>query len=281
MTATKKSQPVRFVSGRGARGARTRKRDMTIAQPLGHLHRAAPRITTLPRVQAPSWQALEPKFTAVVLIIAFALVLSKFLNDKRFLVYDFETTGLQRLTKGEMERAGGFVGYNVFFIDPSAIERRLAQMPEVKSAQVHTGLVNQLEIDVIEREPEMTWVVGNDSYWVDSSGIAFRARANLPDLPLVRDMDKYPVKPGGPVEPPAVAAVQALRTAWPSGPHVLEWSLARGLAWTDEHGWKIYLGNSHEMESKIVKLRLLVSQLSSQNAKVKFIDLSKGDPFYQ
>jgi hypothetical protein len=35
------------------------------------------------------------------------------------------------------------------------------------------------------------------------------------------------------------------------------------------------------MSGKLVTLQALVPQLVRKSAKIKFIDLSKGDPFYQ
>ncbi len=291
MTATKKRQAVHFVSGRGARTVRKRKRALVAvpvpapetfpvpAQQEGRV--AIPSGLALPQIAMPSWLSLVPKLSAVLLVIALAAVLYEFLEDERFFVYDFEATGLQHLSKEELEQAGSFVGYNVFFVNSSAIEGRLVKLPEVKSVRVSSGLPNRLAVDVEEREPVMTWMIGNDSYWVDGSGIGFRARGNQADLPLVRDADQDVIAPGQSVVPAGVAAVQALRSAWPTGPRLLEWSQARGLAFGEEHGWKIYLGDASDMRAKVIKLRILIPQLASQNVKVKSIDISKGDPFYQ
>ena len=53
------------------------------------------------------------------------------------------------------------------------------------------------------------------------------------------------------------------------------------MAYTDEHGWKIYLGGADGMSGKFITLQALVPRLVGKAAKIKFIDLSKGDPFYQ
>jgi hypothetical protein len=67
----------------------------------------------------------------------------------------------------------------------------------------------------------------------------------------------------------------------PDSPRNLEWSRANGISFTDSHGWKVYLGDANNMPAKVAALRVLLSQLSSQNAKIRFIDLGKGDPYYQ
>ncbi|MDE3089977.1 MAG: FtsQ-type POTRA domain-containing protein [Chloroflexota bacterium] len=221
------------------------------------------------------------KVAASVLMLLVLAVLFEFFNGDWFYVYALDVNGIQYLSQGEVERASGVIGYNIFFVDAHAVERALAKLPEVKSVRVTTGLPQRVTVSVEERAPDVIWLRGAEAYWVDAEGIVFRARANLTTLPSIRDLDQVTVKPGQPVAPDAFAASRALRAVWPDAPRAFEWSTARGLAYTDEHGWKIYLGDASEMAGKLATLRALVPQLLSQNAKIKFIDLSKGDPFYQ
>ncbi len=225
-----------------------------------------------------SWQS---KLSAVALALVVVMTLAAFYNADTFYIYDFEASGLQQLSKTDLERSADFVGFNVFFLDPKTIEHALGQVPEIRSTKVMVGFPNRLRIEVQEREPWVTWVTGSESYWVDAGGVGFRARFNRSDLPTVRDLDQAPVRAGERVHPSGIAAVRALFTAWPSAPRQTEWSNSKGLAIVESHGWKVYLGNADEMDGKITKLRVLTGLLLSQNAKIKFIDLGKGDPFYQ
>jgi cell division septal protein FtsQ len=227
------------------------------------------------------WSVPRVKIVALVLLLFIVGILFEFFNSDLFYAYGFSVTGVQFLTEAEVERASGVSGYNIFFVDARSVEQALRKLPEVKSAHVATGLPSQVAIQVEERVPEITWLRGTDSYWLDQDGIVFRARANLTQLPSIRDLDQAVVKPGQPIQSSGFAAYSGLRAAWPAAPRAFEWSSARGLAYTDEHGWKIYLGDPSEIAGKLAKLRALVPQLVSQNARVTFIDLSKGDPFYQ
>jgi cell division protein FtsQ len=230
---------------------------------------------------AGAWSVQRVKIIAAVLLLSIVGMLFEFFNSDLFYVYGFEVTGMQFLTKAEVERASNVMGYNIFFIDARSVEGALQKLPEVKSARVSTGMPNQVSIQVEERTPEITWQRGTELYWLDQEGIVFRARANLTQLPSIRDLDQGAVRPGQPVQSNAFAAYNALRAAWPAAPRAYEWSSARGLAYVDEHGWKIYLGDSSEMAGKLAKLNALTARLVSQNARITFIDLSKGDPFYQ
>ena len=228
-----------------------------------------------------AWSVQRVKIIAAALMLISVGVLFEFFNSDLFYVYDLNVTGVQFLTKTEVERASNVIGYNIFFVDARSVEAALKKLPEVKTAHVSTGLPNQMSIQVEERVPEITWLRGTESYWLDQDGFVFHARANLTQLPSIRDLDQGTVKPGQPIQSDAFAAYNALRADWPAAPRTYEWSTARGLAYTDEHGWKIYLGDSTEMAGKLAKLNALVSQLVSRSARITFIDLSKGDPFFQ
>jgi len=248
-----------------------RRRMNTLAQ--GAL-RAPSRVSNL-------WATQRAKILAVVLILALAVVLYMFFDLDYFYVFNFNIVGAQYLTTAEIEKASGLRGYNIFFIDARSTERALAKLPEVRAANVTTRLPNQVTIEIQERQPQIVWQRGNESYWIDADGVFFRARANLAQLPVVRDLDQGVVKAGERAQANAVAAFWALRDAMPESPRNLEWSAARGISFTDGHGWKIYLGDATDMPGKIATLRTLIAQLSAQNARIQFIDLGKGDPYYQ
>lgn len=246
------------------------------------LHAIAARVhPAAPVVTREQWRARRPKLVALALVLLAATALLAFFNTDLFYVFDFQTAGLRYLTPAEVERASGVTGYNIFFIESQSVERALGRLPEVKSARVTTSLPNRVIIEIEERQPQVTWLRGSESYWVDADDVAFRVRMSLPQQATVRDLDQSPVKPGQKVSPDGIVAVRALRAAWPDAPRSLEWSAARGIAFDDEHGWKIYLGDAVEMAGKVAKYRALVTQLTALNAKIKFIDLSKGDPYYQ
>jgi cell division septal protein FtsQ len=227
------------------------------------------------------WNMQRPKIVATALMALFGVALFVLFDTDAFYVYDLQVSGLKYLTSAEVQKTSGILSYNIFFADSRVVERALAKLPEVKTVRVNTSLPNQVAVEIEERKPEITWLRGNETYWVDVNGVGFRARANLAELPSVRDLDQTPVKLGSRVQADALDAFWEFRRAFADGPRALEWSAARGLAYTDEHGWKIYLGGAEEMAGKVAKLRALVAQLVAQNAKIRFIDLGKGDPYYQ
>jgi cell division septal protein FtsQ len=221
------------------------------------------------------------KLIALALIVLIAAVTFFVFITDTFYVYHLEIAGMRNLTAAEVQPASGVMGHNIFFVEARSVERAIAKLPEVKSVRVTTGIPSRVSVDIVERKPEISWLRGNEVYWVDLDGIGFRARTNLAELPVIRDLDQKAIKLGERVYPDAVNAFWEFRAAYPSGPRSVEWSAARGLAFTDERGWRIYMGDANEMAGKVAKLRALVAQLVAQNARIRFIDLGRGEPYYQ
>lgn len=227
------------------------------------------------------WRTQRPQILAATLTLLLGVAFFVLFNTDLFYVYDLNVNGTRYLTADEISKASGISGYNVFFINPREVEQALTKLPQVKAARVSMALPNRVMIDLDERKPVLSWVRGTEMYWIDAEGTSFPARVNLAELPVLRDLDATPVKAGQSVKPDPLAAFWAYRQVAPDGARMLEWSAARGLAFTDERGWKIYLGDANEMAGKLAKLRVLTTQLVAQKTQIKFIDLGKGDPFYQ
>jgi hypothetical protein len=72
-----------------------------------------------------------------------------------FRLHDLAVTGTVHVTRTEIvARAAIDPHENVWLLDRSAIERRIAAIPYVLSARVHRQFVGNLWIDVAERRPE-------------------------------------------------------------------------------------------------------------------------------
>lgn len=231
-------------------------------------------VGALARVPRVKWFAL---FLTTVLLVALGI----FFNTDWFYVYDFEMAGLQSLTPKEVEKASGVVGWNIFFIESRQVQAYVATLPEVQAVEVGTALPNRVTIRVVERQPEVIWIRGNENYWIANDGMVMPPRAARPDMVILRDMDFRPIVIGKRAPLDAFAAQRAVRQVWSDAPRLFEWSSARGLMFTDERGWKIYLGDAREMAGKLARYRAIVNLLVAQNKRVNFIDLGKGDPFYQ
>ncbi len=236
---------------------------------------------TMPRSAPPIADHREAKILAAAGALVLITLLALLFGTDWFFVEDLEITGVQFLTKPEIVRASGVQDYSIFFVDTASVQKSLERFPEVKHANVRTGLPNRVVVDIAERQPWLTWKRGTETYWVDDAGIAFAARMTLADLPALTDGDAAAIKLGEPVPAKTFKAYRALRDAWTDSPRVFGWTSARGITVTNEYGWKIYFGDASDMAGKVAVMRALVTQLRERNVKVQFIDLGQGDPFYR
>lgn len=232
-------------------------------------------------ISRPYHVAWHPKVVAVFLLVFLAAVLYEFFADASFFVQRVDVQGLSSLTQPEVERITGAMGYSIYFLEPGQIERSVGRIAEVRVAHVLLGVPNLVLVQVDERVPVSVWFKGDDAYWVDVDGIAFKARSLRPDLPTVRDFDPTGLQAGKHVALAPFNAFRAVRAAWPQSPKNFEWTSSNGLTAIDEHGWKIIFGDASEMDLKITRLKALMPRLVALGKHIKFIDLGKGDPFYQ
>jgi len=227
------------------------------------------------------WLTQRTRLILAALVSLLVMLLFLFFGTEHFYVYTIAISGNKYVSTPEIESISGIKNYSIFFVDAGAVEERLNKLPEFKSVRVSSRLPNQVTITLEERAPEITWMRGNEAYWIAGDGVVLTARVRLTDLPLIQDLDQTPIKPGDFAPRDAVNAFWALREAWSSSPRAFEWSYARGLAYTDDHGWKIYLGNADDMPEKIFRLREITRELLEKKIAVRFIDVGRGQPFYQ
>ncbi len=235
----------------------------------------------LPAIQSGDWKHRLPKLVALALALVDIILLISYFNADQFYVSEPELRGSKYMAAADVLPASGAIGYNIFFVEPNQVARAISALPEVKSVSVGTSIPNRVVISVKEREPKLIWQRGAETYWVDDEGVALRVKAELTNLPIVRDLDQTPVKIGQKAPVAGTAAALGLRENWTDAPRMLEWSNARGISFTNERGWKVYLGDAADMQGKMAKYRACVAMLVQQQIQIKFLDLGKGEPYYQ
>lgn len=248
--------------------------------------RARTRFETLATLNIPAAStnfllAWRPKICALILLVVLGAALYEFFSEGWFFVQQVDVQGQNILNQKQIALASGASGYNIFFLEPMQVERALTKIPEVKLAHVILGVPNSMLVQLQERVPEIVWIKGEDTYWVDADGVAFKARSPRLDLITLRDLTPSSLQAGRRVTPTAFNMLQALRSGWPQAPRNYEWSPINGMSGVDEHGWKIIFGDATDLDLKVIKLKALIARLVAQGARVKFIDVGKGEPFYQ
>jgi len=71
-------------------------------------------------------------------------------------------------------------GANLFLVGTDEIEARIGRLPTVASVEVEVSLPETIRVSIRDREPVMTWRVGDRAFLVDGGGLLF---AELGDEP--------------------------------------------------------------------------------------------------
>lgn len=143
------------------------------------------------------------------------------------------------------ELVGVIGGANLFLVSTDEIEARIAGLPTVAGVDVEVRLPSTLLVALRDREPVMTWRVGDRSFLVDGAGMAF---AELGDhstdeasrLPAIADSRtaSQSLAVGARLDPIDVDAATRLGSVRPDQVG----SAARSLRVTvsDEHGYVVH-----------------------------------------
>jgi cell division septal protein FtsQ len=192
-------------------------------------------------------------------------------NNEMFYVYSAEIRGNTRIPSENLYLASGIDTVSIFWIQPAAIEKRLAALPGIASAKVHVRLPNQVIIDVQESAPYLIWNKGAGNVWVGQNGSVMPPADTTPALRLI-DPDGAAAGPNGALRPQVVAQVIALRALRPEVTN-LYYGRNEGLYFLAPEGWSVYLGEDGNMTEKLAALATLQSQLKGAATAPKSIDL--------
>ena len=223
---------------------------------------------------------------AIAVVVAGALWLTV---DARFYVLRADVMGVKQVSPAEVFQASGLERIHVLWVRPAQVEARLvAALPSIERAQVSCGLPAKCTITVTERQPRLVWEEDGQSWWIDAQGVVFPPSLSLPSAggdaggavgwtvrgPLPRDEDGH-LDEGVRV---------ALNELWAAGMDIsssLTYIPGRGLVLTDEHGWRVILGEGPGMRERLQVLRWLQADLEGRGLSPRFVDVRLPDaPYY-
>jgi hypothetical protein len=256
---------------------------VALGLPEIHLHKPN---TTAPNTYS-RWRIVS---FSITILLGAAIYLA--LTLPYFHVSSATVLGNNRISREEIESVLGLVGQSIFTVQPDDMAARLRMnYPELVSAEVNAYLPNRVYITLTERQPVILWQQGDAYTWVDSLGVAFRPRGDMPGLISV---NAATVPPAGvssstdPLTPPPfmqedlVKSILALAPTLPAG-STMVFDPVYGLGWNDSRGWKAFFGtSSKDMALKIRVYQSLVDSLASRGRVPEFISVVYPDaPFYR
>ena len=295
-TASSRAQaPSRAARARSMTGAPTGGKAVYVAL---NTPGAEIRLPALPQIQA-GWRLLSGILAVVLLFAIIAMS-----NLSLFQVSEAILAGAERLTADDINhelRVGGKASY---LIKPAEIEQQMLEgFPDLASVRVEISLPARLTIQVIERQPVLTWKQGNTILWVDQEGFSFPVRGSEGVVELVQ-VEANGAPPaassteakdaGQETAPPKiwqpkafartdlVTAIQNLGKQAPPGTPIL-YSPDYGLGWNDPQGWQVFFGSqTSEISEKMTEYQGIVDYLTRHNIHPRLISVEfPHAPFYR
>ena len=267
----------------GSRKSNSRKNGYEFAFSLGHTAVRAP-LVSLPN--------LGSRWVSAGLTLLLGLMLFTMATANSFKVTTIELTGIQNLDTNEVSASLGLIGQPIYKAVPSKIVSDLrTTYPDLAGVSVNVGFPNNLRIAVEERVPLLIWHQDGDTKWIDSNGVEFPVRSDLPGLvqiisngnPPKPEVDKTKSSFNQPfIAPAVVQAILALYPQVPSGAPMV-FDPKYGLGWKDPLGWSVYFGqNTEEIEAKKRVYQAILDNLSQQGIQPTLVSVAYLDaPFYK
>lgn len=207
--------------------------------------------------------------------LALAALLAYVVTDARFSVDTVVVTGVAALPGSAIAEASGVLGQSVFSVDSATVARRLANLPGVQHAEVHTEAPDRLVVQISERRAVIVWDAGNFSYLVDEAGDVLGEDDPAAPLALPRLQTLAGTPPpsvGGQVSVMPVHAVLALNARLPPETGVTQAAITLdpliGVVVQTEK-WRAVFGNDELLGRKLAVLKALLRDQSWSEVDIR------------
>jgi len=231
--------------------------------------------------------AMSERALSVAILFLAVLAALELTLGEAFYIYNPAVTGNQRIPANEIVAASQIETLHVLWLQPERTTADLVgNMPELRSAFLWCGLPAECTIQVLEREPAFEWRQGQTRTWVDAEGVAFPARGQSPDVPLVEAAPSVPaLLPGQQMDRALVNTLLELVRVLPEM-QVFRYTTERGVEFSDPQGnWPVYIGverfQAGEMAARIAMWKAVAADLASRQVRPRYLDVRYPQaPYY-
>lgn len=229
--------------------------------------------------------SLRPILTAVAVIAVLAVV-GVLLYNWVFVVRNVVIEGMVTVADEEIIRAAHIdMGGSIRSVDPEALKRNLESGGRLALDGVKVKYPNTVILSVRERTRDAMVLNGGRMLILDSDGYVIEVLASVPEnAPVyVTGLDGTAYRVGGRITAPEEQleamkiVLDALRSQY-AAEYVSELNVSDSMAlWaTSRTGIRVELGDSSEMDSKVLWLRSVVADLESKGETKGTLDVSSG-----
>jgi hypothetical protein len=245
-------------------------------------------------VRAPTFNLpqLGPRWISAGLTLLLGLLVYSMWTANTFTIQGAEVSGNQRLDAAEVSSALGVTGQPIFMVIPSHIEQNLrTAFPDLAGVSVEVGFPNRIHVSLVERTPILLWSQGDKITWIDSNGVSFMPRGNVPGLIPIAANGDPPKVAGDPkqsvydqpfIAPAMVQAIMTLSPQVPAGSPMI-YDTKYGMGWQDPRGWSVFFGqNTQDIPMKQKVYQAILDTITKQGVQPTLISVEYLDaPFYK
>jgi cell division septal protein FtsQ len=231
--------------------------------------------------------AMSARAISVAILFLAVLAVAELILGEAFYIYNPLVTGNLRVPATEIVAASQIETLHVLWLQPEHTAKTLVKnMPELRSAFIWCGLPAECSIQVLEREPAFEWRQGQTRTWVDAEGVAFPARGQTPDVPVIEAAPSVPaLLPGNQIERALVNTLLELVRVMPEV-KVFHYTTERGVEFSDPLGnWPVYVGVGRfgpgEMAARVTMWKAVAADLAARKVQPKYVDVRYPQaPYY-
>lgn len=218
------------------------------------------------------------RIPAAVVVVACGILLYGFLLSGDFLVASVVVRGTSLGDPAEVVTVADAIGEPIFSIDASMAAERVARLPYVERVVVRTRFPDKVTITVVERQPDLAWRAGGQTWLLDRRGHVLTGTAIVPDdIPTIQSELDAPVV-GDTLDPAVVAAGVAAAEALGEAAEESRWTRDDGLVATLRDGRTVILGSPDRMPLKLA----VYQTVAASGAAWQILDLREPDrPYYK
>jgi cell division protein FtsQ len=242
---------------------------------------AGSQVRPSPRRAVIQW-LLNGKLFNLALCVASVGALVWLLTAERFIISDIRIEGNNALKAETVVELSQLDGVPIWYTDLVSSSELLLGSAYVQEASISTQLPNIATIRIVERKPEVRWLVNGVQYLVDSEGkvLAAATEAAEPDV-LVITASGTALEPNDIVDVDALKLTRALALRLPAElslqPQIIGWDYGLGVYVKTGTAQTIVFGRSEALERKIAVLGYLLKEQTA----FTYLDLRPSNPYYQ
>lgn len=222
------------------------------------------------------------RFASLLLFLGSLGILIYMFVSPQFSIQQVEVNGNSVMPSNAIAELSELTDASIWFVDTAHASEQLLRNAYIEQATVQISIPNVATINVIERQPDVRWQVGNVQYLLDASGVVLDI-ATEPAEPgtLVITASPPELQPNEHVDPNALELARALSLRLPYEvgftPAVIGWDIALGVYVKSQSGQTIVFGRTDNLDRKLAVFRYLLED----GTVFSYLDLRPSNPFYR